>query len=763
MSEADQQSKLMADATATGDDYLIRLARLADEASTVTNGRAGALWESFYEDVSSPSLLAEGAERYEPVYRAAMGVLTNTRGFKTEAVKLTRQVDDIVSRQRNQRQVDELERLINLRANVADVLEDCSPPEDICPGVYLRRLRMPASYEMSARGVFKLRNVNGQMERKRICSAPMFMVGRALDEQSGVASRQVVWLGPDRWHSRIVPRSRCVTIRGLNELIDYDAPLNGDNLMQMSKFLAAFDTANAQQMHAVRNTGQMGWQADGSFLVGHDHFGGSVNAPLLVSPPEGMESMPTGWEASGTWEGWLDAVRIVQDQPLAMIALAASIASPLLHIVNHPGFTIDFAGETTGGKTTCLRLAASVWGKPSDTFPSAMYSWASSQVWIERANGFVNSLPLCLDDTKKARNPKIPRDVAFEHHNGQGRGRGTISGTQSTVHWRNIIISTGEAGIVDHHTDGGLRARVITVRGKPLGHRPQEGATMAEMLSEEIGQHHGWLGRKLVEYLVSNSDEWGSFRSMFVRMRTDYGKSAPNAVARRHAGNLAVLDMAIRIMKLLGVTVACKVDPVLYLQKAAIAAGKDADQPLVAMQQVFSWSAANQFLFFGRHAVGPDGEPKVHRGWAGAWAEGRDWQFLAFLPDVLKNVLSRHGHTPAEIITRWAERGWFDMRAGSVSATAQVAVSIQGVQVPCYLFSREMYDSVLDPSGGDEALRSKLPETLVRKMDEQTREAGPVPPRGRPVKEKPPVSKPKRGAGSARHATQWEAAPYDPA
>ena len=104
---------------------------------------------------------------------------------------------------------------------------------------------------------------------------------------------------------------------------------------------------------------------------------------------------------------------------------------------------------------------------------------------------------------------------------------------------------------------------------------------MAEMLSEEITKHHGWLGRKLVEYLVSNSDEWDAFRAMFVRMRTDYGKAAPNAVARRHSGNLAVLDMAIRIMKLLGVPINCRVDPVLYLQKAAIAAGKDADQPLV--------------------------------------------------------------------------------------------------------------------------------------------------------------------------------------
>ncbi|MBK9367391.1 MAG: DUF927 domain-containing protein [Deltaproteobacteria bacterium] len=86
------------------------------------------------------------------------------------------------------------------------------------------------------------------------------------------------------------------------------------------------------------------------------------------------------------------------------LGLYAALVPPLLDLLPHSSnFILDLCGETSLGKTTALRFAASAWGCPDERGSGLFYSWDASRVFIERAAALGDYLPLFLDDTKRAR------------------------------------------------------------------------------------------------------------------------------------------------------------------------------------------------------------------------------------------------------------------------------------------------------------------------------------------------------------------------
>ena len=107
------------------------------------------------------------------------------------------------------------------------------------------------------------------------------------------------------------------------------------------------------------------------------------------------------------------------------LALYVSFVSPLLQILESPNFVFDIAGPTTTGKTTLLRVAASVWGSPSERDPaSVLGSWDSTPTWREQASAVIKNLPLLLDDTKLAHAPDHVAQTIYAIVQGRGRGGG---------------------------------------------------------------------------------------------------------------------------------------------------------------------------------------------------------------------------------------------------------------------------------------------------------------------------------------------------
>ena len=589
-----------------------------------------------------------------------------------------------------------------------------APPASLVEPQLLDSLKVPRGYAVDPTGVFKLTVLaDGTAASSRVATAPVFIVGRSHDVLTGGAKRVLMWRTPAGWTMRPVDRGVLMNSQKLIGLADLEVPVTSNTSGAVVEWLAEFEAENMHRFGSNQAASRMGWLKQGGihgFLLPETFFTTETSEEgscVELVPQAGLEALLEGWKPSGTWEGWLEAMDTMRPFTPMWLALYASCAAPMLEIIGSPSFVVDFNGETSTGKTTAMRVAASVWGRPADNMPTAMYSWDSTKVFIERICGFLCNLPVILDETKRAKDKQIVRDVVYDFANGQGRGRGSPDGTRQTASWRSIMLTSGEAAATSFSQDGGTRARVLSITGRPMGTNMKAGGPAAELLASQLQEHYGHLGRRLMHYLVSVADQHEALRDVWRETRDQYAAVAKTAVSRRHAGNLATLHLASTIVhESLGVPYP-EEDPMAFALEAVMQIETEKDRPHAAFIEVIGWCSANQNRFWGRHEVDRDGAPRVPgRGWAGSWGGEDDWKVISLMPHVLREVLEPMGYHVEEVLDRWAERGWIMMsERTSASKTAKsrtTVVRINGAPMRVYQFSRTSVDNHV---ADDEVLR----------------------------------------------------------
>ena len=666
------------------------LQRVIDAAKKKDQTEKTDAWADIHKP-ESMGALAEGWRFNTDTVSGLLSVLESIPGQVSRARSLRKAVQRLAEQQAKRDADSVTDPNSAPSRSLADVLDAGPPPPSVVPHSILQDLQVPRGYAIGPSGVSKMGiNLDGTIDNVRIASAPIFIVGRTEDVHSGEAKRQVVWRGPSGWCSRTLDRRTIMDTGRIVQLSSIEAPINSTIAAQIVTYLADFEAENQHRFTSIKSANRMGWLPNGGFLLSDGYYATEdaekEKADYALTPPTGFDRLAGGWKPEGEYATWQTGVELVTESPLMMIALYASAAAPLLKILRIPGFVVDFSGETSGGKTTALKFAASVWGRPAESYPTAMYSWDSTKVWIERTCGFLNNLPVILDETKRAKSPSIVRDVIYDFCQGQGRGRGSVDGTRATDSWQSVMISSGEGSATSFSEDAGTRARVISLKGKPLGNNPDHGGQTSEELQTILADNYGHLGRAIVRYLVGNHKHHDAIRAVFNDARNRYASMATTAVTRRMSSHIAALEVSAAIIHQLGVPqAAC--DPFAYLVEAAIQAGVEADRPLVALQDTLTWCASHKARFWGRNDKLSNGAPLIPpAGWLGSWAGESGWEYIAISSVELRKFLASVGHHPNEVLERWDERGWLMRLGNSTSRTRPVRLG--GVQARCYCIYR---------------------------------------------------------------------------
>lgn len=113
----------------------------------------------------------------------------------------------------------------------------------------------------------------------------------------------------------------------------------------------------------------------------------------------------TVYQSRGNWKIWQSHVIELRKtgRPEIKFMLAASFASVLVSVLGGLPFVVDLWGETEGGKTITLMLAASVWANPDDS--AYIGDFKTTEVALEAKADMLNNLPMLLDDTSKTSEP----------------------------------------------------------------------------------------------------------------------------------------------------------------------------------------------------------------------------------------------------------------------------------------------------------------------------------------------------------------------
>jgi putative DNA primase/helicase len=199
-------------------------------------------------------------------------------------------------------------------------------------------------------------------------------------------------------------------------------------------------------------------------------------------------------------------------------AVSAAFASVLMRVCDidaNAGF--HFVGGSSIGKTTTLKIAASVFGSRE-----YIKSWRATDNGLEGISSKHNDCLLILDEIGQVDSAKIG-EIAYMLAGGSGKTRSDIYGDPRDVRrWRLLLLSSGEIDLASHMaesrktTHAGQEVRLINIQAKPdiksYGifeniHGFDTGASFVEHISELSNKYYGVAIVEFVKRVIKDYEK----------------------------------------------------------------------------------------------------------------------------------------------------------------------------------------------------------------------------------------------------------------
>jgi len=219
----------------------------------------------------------------------------------------------------------------------------------------------------------------------------------------------------------------------------------------------------------------------------------------------------------GTLEDWQQHIsRYCMGNPLLLFQTSIGFAGALLKKchVDYAGFHIF--GDSSKGKSTGHKIAASIWG--GEGFRK---SWKATGNGLEAAAVLFNDGLLALDELGDS-DPREVNQIIYALGNGTGKQRANVKGTARPVHkWRIVLLSNGEKTLESHFQEKGLSVKAgqsvrllqIPVFGSHGAfdelHGMKDRRLFSDTLQKNTADYYGMPGIDYLEKLVNDTQDFG--------------------------------------------------------------------------------------------------------------------------------------------------------------------------------------------------------------------------------------------------------------
>lgn len=511
---------------------------------------------------------------------------------------------------------------------------------------------LPDGYELGPDGSVWFRPPAADGERRRpkpVKVSDSYIGISAIQENvdSGHISLIIKYQYLGRPRRSTILRSQMADSRQLvSALADEGAPVTTNNARHVTSYLAAYEHAFGPYLPRRKVTNHFGrGRSNGPFFLP------GLESDVEFAPlSEGHASLFRAYSSRrGTLRGWAEIGRTIAAEHLTVpqVSILTSFVPPLQSRLQIPNFILDIHGSTSTGKSTALKLAASVYG--SFTGPdSLIMQWMSTQAAVEQLAGVCSELPIFLDDAQYCPD-ELKRAAVYMIANGRGKGRASRAGGVGEVSsWHTVALSTSEEPLHEASPHEGARGRILPVGGSvhpfPAGSGP-----LVQSLERSALLNHGYAGETYVRHLNNfDESEWAKLRRRHAEVRRDYLTGGASNVVDRVGGYIAAIQLAAEIAcPLIGLPFDPEAVGTWLLLHLIEEQGRQ-NQVLMMLRALADFSIKHGSNFSGDERYDPARKVDLY----GAVFPGR---YVAFLRDTFDAVCRRHKWNPTASLNKLAE------------------------------------------------------------------------------------------------------------
>lgn len=360
--------------------------------------------------------------------------------------------------------------------------------------------------------------------------------------ETGKISVVVEYLYMERVRRTTLSRAQMSDARQLvAALAGEGAPVTSNNARLVTSYLASYEHWFGPSLSRKKVTGRFGrGRSGGPFFLP-----GAVTAVEFEPAGPGDASLFRAFSSrAGSMHGWLEVMRALSDRSLLIpqAVVLTAFVPPLQSKLQIPNFILDVHGGTSTGKSTSLKLAAAVYGRPADP-DSAILQWMNTKSAVEHAASVCGELPLFLDDAQHCPD-ELKRSVVYMIASGRGKGRGAGSGgSRETSAWHTVALSTSEEALHESSPHEGARGRILSLGPSPPF--PAGSGAFVQSLERAATHNHGHAGEVYVRHLNGwTESEWAGWNKKYLRLRAELQREASSNVASRVSSYVAAVQLA---------------------------------------------------------------------------------------------------------------------------------------------------------------------------------------------------------------------------